>query len=151
MDTSYAQSRWTIPLTQRPLLREALESDVDEVTAPYEQRRLIRKICSLPEVRALPPEQFVVAFKNAVNDTATRLGIAEGPPREQLVSRLVSIAIEEFFHEDGDPDIRFGQKTTWSERLHLAAIRRNLNRKLQQAKGDVESHQSKDERCRGMK
>ncbi|MFL5639678.1 MAG: hypothetical protein ACJ78M_09895, partial [Gemmatimonadaceae bacterium] len=109
---------------------------MDEITAPYEQRRLIRKICSLPEVRALPPEQFVIAFKHAVHDAATQLGIAEGPEREQLLSRIVSIAIEEFFRKDGDGDILLAQRPTWSERLHLAAIRRHLHRSLEQSKGD---------------
>jgi hypothetical protein len=102
MDTSYEESRWTIPLTKRPLVKEALKSDVDQTEARHEQRRLVREICSLPEVRALPPEQFLIAFKLAANDAAEELGITEGWEREQLLSRLVSLSIEEFFHKDGN-------------------------------------------------
>jgi hypothetical protein len=102
MDTTYHDSRWTIPLKQRPLVREALQSDVNQIEARQTQRRLVRQICSLPEVRALPPERFVIAFKSAVNDAARELGIAEGREREQLLSRLVSVSIEEFYQKDGD-------------------------------------------------
>src|SRR3982750_3086077 len=108
MDTRYDNSRWTIPLTQRPLLKEALESDSDQSKALHEQRRLVREICSLPEVRALPPEQFIVAFKLALNDVAAEIGIAEGRERQQLLSRLVSISIEELFHKDGDGNTAAG-------------------------------------------
>jgi hypothetical protein len=153
MDTSYEGSRWTIPLTKRPLLREALQSDVDQSKARREQRRLVREICSLPEVRALPPEQFIVAFKSAVNDAAAELGIDEGREREQLLSRLVSISIEEFFHKDGDGkgDSRFAPARSWSERLHLSAITHHLNASSHQSKADGQPKQSKDEECRGIK
>jgi hypothetical protein len=153
MDTSYEESRWTIPLTKRPLVKEALKSDVDQTEARREQRRLVREICSLPEVRALPPEQFIVAFKSAVNDAASELGIDDGREREQLLSRLVSISIEEFFHPDGDGrgDSRFARARTWSERLHLSAIAHHLNGNSSQSKGDGSPEQSRDQDCRGIK
>lgn len=154
MRTSSQQSRWKIPLTQLPVLKEALQSDVEQAKARRDQRKLVREICSLPEVRALPPEQFFVAFKQAVSDAANDLGVPDGPERDQLLSRLLSISIEEFFHTDGngdgngdgdgnasgDGDGRFTQMRSWSERLGLSMIRNRLN---------GNSHQSKDEECRG--
>jgi len=106
MRPSSQKSRWKIPLTQLPVLREALQSDVDQIKGRREQRRLVREICSLPEVRALPPEQFFVAFKQAVHDAANDLGVPDGPERDQLLSRLMSISIEEFFHTNGDEQCR---------------------------------------------
>jgi hypothetical protein len=140
MHTSSQKSRWKIPLTQLPVLKEALQSDVDQVKARRKQRRLVREICSLPEVRALPPEQFLVAFKQAVNDVATDLGLPDGPGRDQLLSRLVTISIEEFFQTDGDGDGRATQTGSWSERLGLSLFHHRTN---------GSSHQSKDEDCRG--
>ena len=142
MHTSSQKSRWKIPLTQLPVLKEALQSDVDQIKARREQRRLVREICSLSEVRTLLPEQFFVAFKQAVNDAAKELGMPDGPERDQLLSRLVTISIEEFFRTDGDGDGRPPQADSWSERLGLSLIRHRMN-------GD--SHQSKDEDCRGIR
>src|SRR5256885_8868674 len=104
MPTSSQNSRWKFPSTQLPTLKEALQSDVEQTKARRDQRRLVREICSLPTVRALPPEQFFVAFKEAVSDAANDLGLPNGPERDQLLSRLLSISIEEFFHTDGDGD-----------------------------------------------
>ncbi len=142
MHTSSQKSRWKIPLTQLPVLKEALQSDVEQIKARRDQRRLIREICSLPEVRALPPEQFFVAFKQAVNDAANELGVPNGPERDQLLSRLMSTSIEEFFHTDGDGDGRSDKMQSWSERLGLSVIRQRLN---------GSSHHSKDEECRGIR
>ena len=161
MDTSFQQSRCTIPLTTRPLVIEALRSDVDQSEARHQQRRFVREICSLPEVRALPPEQFIIAFKHAVNDAAAELGITEGRDREQLLSRLVSLSIEEFFHKDGDgagdgdgDGARVGRlppARSWSERLHLSAIRQRLSGAPDHSKTDQNPEQSRDEDCRGIK
>lgn len=151
MDTSYQDSRWTIPLTQRPLVKEALQSDVDQIKARRAQRRLVREICSLPEVRALPPEQFVIAFKHAVNDAASELGIAEGREREQLLARLVSLSIEEFFHKDGRGEIPPTPSRSWSERLHLSDIRHHLSGSPDKSKGERKSRRPKDEDCRGIR
>jgi hypothetical protein len=129
-------------LTQRPILKEALQSDFDQINARHKQRRLVREICSLPEVRHLPPEQFFIALKQAANDAATDLGMPNGPERDQLVSRLLSISIEEFFQTDGDGDVPSTQASSWTERLGLSQILHRLNGR---------SHQSKDEECRGIK
>jgi hypothetical protein len=150
METRYQDSRWTIPLKQRPLVREALQSDVDQIEARRAQRRLVREICSLPEVRALSPERFITAFKIAVNDAATELGIAEGRDREQLLSRLVSLSIEEFFQKDAGDAIRSAPTRPWSERLHLSAVRHS-SASHHKSKGDSKSGKPRDEDCRGSR
>jgi hypothetical protein len=62
-----------------------------------EQRALIRQICSAPEKLTFAPEDFVIAFKLAITNAANEVGIRPGPERNDLLARMVSICIEEFF------------------------------------------------------
>jgi hypothetical protein len=61
------------------------------------QRAIIRQICSAPEKLTFAPEDFVIAFKLALTDAANDVGIRPGPERNELLARLVSVCIEEFF------------------------------------------------------
>jgi hypothetical protein len=137
MDTSSKSSRWTIPLTQLPGLREALQTDAEQIEARRAQRKLVRKICSLPEVRGLAPEQFFVAFKEAVSDAANQLNIPRGREREEVLSRLLSISIEEFF-QDG----KAGEVQPLSDRIRLSLRRSRIIGRTQK---------SGDEDCRGIR
>ena len=101
MGSNFHSPRWTLPENERSLLREALKRDVNHDKARREQRELIRGICSSPEAQMLPPEQFFVSFKQALTGAANDLDIAPGREREELLSRLVSISIEEFFNGNG--------------------------------------------------
>jgi hypothetical protein len=62
-----------------------------------EQRKAIRAICSGPERHGFEPEDFLIAFKLAVVDAANDVGIPPGPERNDFLSRLVSVYIEEFY------------------------------------------------------
>jgi hypothetical protein len=62
-----------------------------------EQRAIINQICSAPEKLAFAPEDFVIAFKLALTNAANEVGIRPGSDRNELLSRLVSVCIEEFF------------------------------------------------------
>ena len=57
----------------------------------------MRKICSAPERANFAPEDFLIAFKLAIVDAANDVGIPPGPERSDLLSRLVSAYIEEFY------------------------------------------------------
>ena len=52
------------------------------------------------------PEDFLIAFKLAVVEAANDVGIPPGPERNDFLSRLVSVYIEEFYRfpltADGD-------------------------------------------------
>ncbi|HEV2017384.1 MAG TPA: hypothetical protein VGQ98_03650 [Gemmatimonadaceae bacterium] len=62
-----------------------------------EQRSLIHQICSAPEKLTFAPEDFVIAFKLALTNAANDVGIRPGFERNDLLTRMVSVCIEEFF------------------------------------------------------
>ena len=62
-----------------------------------EQRAIIRQICSAPEKMTFAPEDFVIAFKLALTNAANDVGIRPGPDRNDLLTSMVSVCIEEFF------------------------------------------------------
>lgn len=136
METSSHTSRWTIPLTQLPGLREALQTDAEQIAARRAQRKLVRTICSLPEVRVLPPEKFFVAFKEALTNAADDLNIPRGREREEVLSRLLSISIEEFFQDGKAAEVH-----PLSERIRLSIRQRVIGR----------TQKPGDEECRGIR
>ena len=88
--------RWRLPPSHQELLRSALEGGaLGSVTS--EQRVVIRGICSAPERRRFEPEDFLIAFKLALVDAANDAGIPLGPDRNDLLAKLVSVYIEEFY------------------------------------------------------
>lgn len=90
-------ARWRLPQHHEALLRTALRSSGDGLPVTSEQRAIIRQICSAPEKLTFAPEDFVIAFKLALTDAANEVGIRPGPERNDLLTRMVSVCIEEFF------------------------------------------------------
>ncbi len=90
-------SRWRLPQHHEELLRAALRLSGTGRTVTSEQRAIIRQICSAPEKPTFAPEDFVIAFKLALTEAANDVGIRLGPERNDLLTRMVSICIEEFF------------------------------------------------------
>ena len=90
-------SRWRLPEHHEELLRTALKLSGTAPTVSPEQRAIINQICSAPEKLAFAPEDFVIAFKLALTDAANEVGIRPGSDRNELLARLVSVCIEEFF------------------------------------------------------
>jgi hypothetical protein len=66
-------------------------------TVTSEQRAIINQICSAPEKKTFAPEDFLIAFKLALTNAANEVGIPPGPDRNDLLTRIVSVCIEEFF------------------------------------------------------
>jgi hypothetical protein len=89
--------RWRLPQRHEDLLRTALRLNSTGRAVTSEQRAIIGQICSAPEKLTFAPEDFVIAFKLALNDAANELGLRPGPDRNDLLARLVSVCIEEFF------------------------------------------------------
>ncbi len=90
-------SRWKLPKHHEALLRTALRSSGDGLPVTSEQRAIIRQICSAPGKLTFAPEDFVIAFKLALTEAADDVGIRPGPERNDLLTRMVSVCIEEFF------------------------------------------------------
>ncbi|MDQ6769934.1 MAG: hypothetical protein M3Z54_08105 [Gemmatimonadota bacterium] len=89
--------RWRLPLRHEALLRTALSAAGTGITVTSEQRAIINQICSAPEKLTFAPEDFLIAFKLALTNAANEVGIHPGPERNDLLARMVSICIEEFF------------------------------------------------------
>ena len=97
-DGSNAQpSRWRLPQHHEELLRTALKLSGTARTVTSEQRAIITQICSAPETLTFAPEDFVIAVKLALTNAANEVGIRPGSDRNELLARLVSVCIEEFF------------------------------------------------------
>jgi hypothetical protein len=90
-------SRWRLPQHHEELLRTALRLTGTGRAVTNEQRAIIHQICSGPEKIAFAPEDFVIAFKLALTEAANDVGIRPGSERNDLLTRMVSVCIEEFF------------------------------------------------------
>jgi hypothetical protein len=55
------------------------------------------------------PEDFLIAFKLALVDAANEVGIKPGPERNDFLSRLVTVYIEEFYRSPVGGDARTGR------------------------------------------
>jgi hypothetical protein len=54
--------------------------------------------------RSHTPEEFLAAFKSALNEAAEYAGIRAGREREELLAQLVAVCMDELL----SPDDRFG-------------------------------------------
>lgn len=52
------------------------------------------------------PDEFLAAFKSALSDATEYAGIRAGREREELLSQLVAVCMEELFTPDGRLDGR---------------------------------------------
>lgn len=75
----------------------------------------------MPEARTLHPEEFFVAFKEALTTAADNLNIPHGRERNEVLSRLLSISIEEFFQNRSAADVQ-----PLSDSVRLSAICRRV-------------------------
>ncbi len=93
--------RWRLPPPHQELLKTALKAGASECIVTSEHRTVIRSICLTPERQRFEPEDFLIAFKLALVDAANDVGLRPGPERNDFLSRLVSVYIEEFYRLAG--------------------------------------------------
>lgn len=89
--------RWRLPPAHQQLLRSVLDGAATGKNVTPEQRAVIRQIYSAPEKKHFAPEDFLIAFKLALTNAANEAGLAPGPERNELLERMVSACIEEFY------------------------------------------------------
>ncbi|HZE08472.1 MAG TPA: hypothetical protein VE110_06905 [Gemmatimonadaceae bacterium] len=82
---------------QRELIASAIHGRELTTSVTPDQRAIIRNLCSEPTLSAHPSEQLLVAFKTGLAEAANELRVPVGPDRNDLLSRLVSAFIEEFY------------------------------------------------------
>jgi hypothetical protein len=93
----FQSPRWSLPAPHIELLEKALRAGFARTSVTPEQRAAIREICLAPERARSAPEDFLIAFKLAIADAASAAKIPPGPDRNDLLSKLVSVYIEEFY------------------------------------------------------
>jgi hypothetical protein len=101
--------RWKLPPSHLELLKVVMSDGVTDKTVTLEQRLVLRQICSAPERKSFEPEDFLIAFKLALVDAANEVGIKPGPERNDFLSRLVTVYIEEFYRSPVSGEGRHGR------------------------------------------
>ena len=98
--------RWRLPQEHLESLKAVMSDGVSDGPVTLEQRSVLRQICAAPERVAFEPEDFLIAFKLALVDAANQVGIKPGPERNDFLSRLVTVYIEEFYRSPVSDDGR---------------------------------------------
>ena len=96
--------RWRLAPSHLEELRDSLRGSGSKIVTA-EQRRVIRQICAAPERWTYTPEDFLIAFKLALVDAANAANVPAGPDRNDLMAKLVSVYIEEFYRSPGGAKI----------------------------------------------
>jgi hypothetical protein len=104
-DRDSHHSRWRLLPNHLEELTDALRGGGERKSVTAEQRRVIRTICSTPERFNYTPEDFLIAFKLAIVDAANAANLPAGPDRNDLLAKLVSVYIEEFYRSPGGAKI----------------------------------------------
>ena len=89
------------------LLRAALQSQSrwsdEKVESSPTLRVALRRICSDAKNSNARPEQFLIAFKRALQSAPTLRRLAPGPERDEYTARIVSLCIHEYYREGTAP------------------------------------------------
>jgi hypothetical protein len=98
--------RWRLPSGHQELLRSVLLGAATGKKVTAEQRAVVRQICSAPEKVNFAPEDFLIAFKLALANAANEAGLAPSQERNELLEKMVSVCIEEFYRTSTASDGR---------------------------------------------
>jgi hypothetical protein len=88
--------------SQRALAKSVLKETASRMIDSVE-RSALTEIFDGGTRRSHTPEEFLAAFKSALNDAAEYAGIRAGREREELLAQLVAVCKEELLN----PDTRF--------------------------------------------
>ena len=82
---------------QHALLRKAIEGGRGDGSGLASQREALRELCD--DFRDSPegPEKFLVAFKASLIEAANDARIPHGAERSELLSRIVTVFIDELY------------------------------------------------------
>jgi len=81
------------------VLGSALEREIGapDLTSRSELQHAVRRICIDARRSNWPPEQLLIAFKMALDTIPSVQRLTRGPDRDELVARLVSLCIDEYY------------------------------------------------------
>ena len=89
--------RWRLSPNHRELLDNALKGAHKQLVVTSQMRSAIREICATRQKLAHEHEDSLIAFKLALVDSATDARILPSPERNDLLAKLVTIYIEEYY------------------------------------------------------
>jgi hypothetical protein len=89
--------RWRLSPSHRELLNDALKSATQQLVVTEEMRSAIKEICTSREKLAHEHEDPLIAFKLGIVDAANAAGVRPSPERNDLLAKLVTVYIEEFY------------------------------------------------------
>ena len=90
-----ASDRTALTRAQRALLKKALDGGSENRSGT--SRNAIRELCTNFRDSAQGPDRLLIAFKASLVDAANEAQVPYGPQRSELLSRLVSVFIEELY------------------------------------------------------
>jgi hypothetical protein len=102
--------RWRLSPTHRELLDNAMKGAQKRLAVTPEMRSVIKEICTTREQLSHEREDSLIAFKIALVDAATSANIRPSPERNDLLAKLVTIYIEEFYSSATGPTDGSGQR-----------------------------------------
>ncbi len=98
-DGKYQQvGRGCLTAAERRLVHTVLWMRTGGPRLSPEQRAILFDICSSSTRHSNPAEEFLVAFKQALFDEADALAIPLGMERNEMISNVISVLIEEMFN-----------------------------------------------------
>ena len=86
---------------QQQLVRRALSKTSFTAFVTREQREAISELCASIKSEG-EPEKFLIAFKGALEDAADDARIPLGSERSAMLSRLVTVFIDELYGREGN-------------------------------------------------
>jgi hypothetical protein len=89
--------------SQRALARSVLKETASRMVKSVE-RSALTEIYEGGTRRPHTPEEFLAAFKSALSEATEYAGIRAGREREELLSQLVAVCMEELFTPDARPE-----------------------------------------------
>jgi hypothetical protein len=96
-----------VTVAHRQLIRIVLREKSAAGLEGHEQRAAIRELCA--EVKPeRGPEKILIAFKTALDEAADDARIPVGPDRNLMLSRIISVFIDELFKHQGS-GVRAGE------------------------------------------
>ncbi len=80
-------------------VRSALQAQLENRALPGELRRAIHVMCGEARRKDLRAEQLLVVFKQTLTSLPEMEQLPRGPERNDFLSRIVTMCIEEFYAE----------------------------------------------------
>jgi hypothetical protein len=89
-------------------LRHSLQGDyrVDGKLARARVRRAVQIVCADARLKRYTPERLLIDVKDALRVLPEVQQMARGPERDEFISSVVTLCIDEFFGQGGVPSRR---------------------------------------------